>query len=354
MVRIKRGRCRVVFAIFLLIFLFPILISSLSVSAETTGCYTNPKATEDLYCAPGITDTIAKADCDKDPTCKFDQHFTPKIECKTLTVCAKVTCDVDCQEHAQGKCTAMGGKAVLEEEYTSKCSPGCCKVGTFCQYNVNEYKCRKQAKLKGLENQIFSIGPPMDAQICAKTICALDIKKEKVTITIVEIIDQKEVPISSATITIEGLKDHSYSPSLNVIELYPGIHLLKITAQGYLTTSLSLTIKSDQENTQKVILQKAQGTGKLQGLVKQKIDDKTSPLLDALIYWEGPTSNPTPPPKTDKDGKFSIENLPPGKYTFTISKIDYNSLTKILDITATELPPQELILEVAKIGKAQG
>src|SRR3989338_6327041 len=349
MVRIKRGRCRVVFAIFLLIFLSFILTSSLSVSAETTGCYTNPKATEDLYCAASITDTIAKADCDKDPTCKFDQSFTPQIDCKTLAVCAKVTCDVDCQEHALGKCTSLGGKAVSDEEYTLKCSPGCCKVGNFCQYNLIKFQCDQQAKLKGLENPIFDIGPPMDAQKCAQTICALDLKSEKLKITVVAIIDGQEVPIPSATITIEGKKEpFQYSSSLNIIELNPGIYLLKVNAVGYLTTSLSVTIKSDQENTQKIILQKAQGTGKLSGIVKQKTDDKTqpSPALNALITWEGPLIDKLQlTPVANKDGKFSIENLPLGKYTFTISQIGYTSITKIIDITATELPLQEFILE---------
>lgn len=348
MVRIKRGRCRVVFALFLFIFLSSLLL----VSAETTGCYTNPKATEDLYCISGITDTIAQADCDKDSSCKLDQYFTPQLPCTKVDACQKITCDVDCQEHALGKCTSLGGKEVSDEDYTLKCSPGCCKVGNFCQYNLIQSQCLQQAKLKGLETYTnFDIGPPMDAQICAKTICALDLKKEKLTVTIVEIINDKEIPIPSAKITFDGLKDSTITDSqgLATIQLNPGIYLLKaIPPAGYLSTSLSLTIKSDQENTQKIILQKGQGTGKLQGTVKQKIDDKTppAPVLGALISWEGPTNNPEPTPKTDNDGKFSIENLPLGKYTFTISKIGYISITKIIDITAAELPSQEIILEL--------
>jgi|GEM_PF-1236380 len=356
MVRIKRGRCRIVFAIYLLIFLSFILISTISISAETSGCYTNPKATEDLYCVSGITDTLAQADCAKDPTCKIDQQFTPQLDCKKIDICQKVTCDVDCQEHTAGKCTNLGGKSVSDEEYTLKCSPGCCKVGNFCQYNLIQFQCNQQAKLKGVENPIFDIGPPMDAQKCAQTICALDLKKEKVTITVVEIIDEKEVSIPSATITIEGKKDpFKYSSSQNIIELNPGIYLLKIAAAGYLSTSLSVTVKSGQENIQKIILQKSQGTGKFTGTVKQKIDDKTipQPALDALISWEGPTNTADPTPKTDNDGKFSIENLPLGKYTFTISKIGYNSITKIIDITPAT-SPQEFILEKTLSHKVYG
>ncbi len=354
MVRIKRGRCWVVFAIFLLIFLFSVL----TVSAETTGCYTNPKTTEDLYCVSGITDTIAKADCAKDTACKFDQYFTPQLDCKKVDVCAKVTCDIDCQEHALGKCTALGGKEVLDEEYTVKCSPGCCKVGNFCQYNLIQSQCLKQAKLKGLETYTnFNIGPPMDAVTCAKTICALELKALDLTVTVVEIIDGKEVGITGAVINMENIKTPSTTnpQGLATIKLNPGSYLLKVTASSYLSTSLSVTIKSDQENTQTVVLQKGQGTGKLSGTVKQKTDDKNPPLpsLDALLSWEGPTNTPPITPKTDIDGKFTIENLPLGKYTFTISKIGYNSITKIIDITPTT-SPQEFILELTPKQGVQG
>ncbi len=275
MVRIKRGRCWVVFAIFLLIF----LLFSFTASAETTGCYTNPKATEDLYCISGITDTIAQADCAKDSSCKLDQYFTPQLPCTKVDACQKVTCDIDCQEHAQGKCTTLGGKAVFDEEYTLKCSPGCCKVGTFCQYNLIQSQCFQQAKLKGIPTssaifQIGTIAEPMDAQLCAKNICALDLKKVEVKITVVELIDGKEAGIKSAKITLDGLPDSTLTDTIGeaTLQLNPGIYLLKVTpsSSDYLTTSLSITVKSEQENTQKVILQKAQGTGKLTGIVKEK------------------------------------------------------------------------------------
>ncbi len=68
-------------------------------------------------------------------------------------------------------------------------------------------------------------------------------------------------------------------------------------------------------------------------------------MLDALITWDGPIISTTDTQKkTDKDGKFILENLPLGKYTFTISKIGYTSLTKTIDVTQTPLPEQEFIL----------
>ena len=355
MVHIKRGRYGVVFAIFILIF----LSFSFIVSAEITGCYTNPKATEDLYCISGITDTVAKADCDKDVSCKLDQYFTPQLDCNKVDACQKVICDVDCQEHALGKCNALGGKAVPDEEYTAKCSPGCCKVGTFCQYNLIEFQCLQQAKLKGLNTYAaFDIGPPMDAQLCAKNVCAIELKQLDVKVSVIEIIDEKEVGITGADITFENSKTPTKTDSqgLATLKLNPGSYLLKVTASGYLSTSLSITVKSDQENTQKIILQKGQGTGKLSGIVKEKKDDKTppAPALDALITWDGPSSSTSETQKkTDKEGKFTLENLPLGKYTFTISKINYLSLTKIIDITPTT-SSQEFILEPTPKQGVQG
>src|SRR3989338_6119685 len=100
-----------------------------------TGCYVYPQAREDLYCIANTLDSEAQADCGNYADCSLSQHFIPNSNCLAIPECRQVTCNVDCQSHAAGKCAQLGGSAVPADQYDLWCSPGCCKIsGLFCPF----------------------------------------------------------------------------------------------------------------------------------------------------------------------------------------------------------------------------
>ena len=341
----KRGWIIIVLALFLLV------ATSFSY-AETNGCYVYPKATEDLYCAKSLTDTQAKTDCDKYADCSLDQYFLPNKDCSTIKECAPVTCNIDCQSHPLGKCTSLGGTEVTEDQYALKCSPGCCKVADkFCQYNLNEYQCTKEAKKRGLEsytNFFNQLG--MNADKCAKEVCALNLEKVPLHILVTDDLDPSS-PILQATITIEGQKDTSTTSSDGkaTLNLNPGTYSIKASAQGYISTSISITISAPisppNPAEQKIILKKAIGIADIPILVKENSLGKEIPSQAASLSWTGPTPGTG---ATDAAGKFTIPSLPAGKYTLIISKIKYQALSKEFTLTANQIiPTQEFLLQPA-------
>ena len=330
----------VVLAVFLLVFCF-----SFSAWGETAGCYVFPEADEDLYCVPGLLDTAAQLDCKDYPSCNLNEYFIPNSDCSEIPECAEITCNVDCQTHTKGKCTQLGGEKVPEEQYPEWCDPGCCKIeGTsFCEFNLNLYECKDRAKKLGIFNQLSIIfdNVNMNTEKCIQTYCPVEVKKASLS---GYILDQNLVGLAGAKVFFEGrdiptqITDGSgkYTfPTLN-----PGQYLIKATLEGYLPSSLSLSLSSGAVLKKDLTLIKAEGNAQVQGIVKDK--DGLG-LKEAAISWTGPVNGQV---YANEEGKYSIDKLPAGKYVFTASKVGLVSVkqektlpagTTILDFLLEEI-----------------
>ena len=64
----------------------------------------------------------------------------------------------------------------------------------------------------------------------------------------------------------------------------------------------------------------AQTTGKISGLIKDKSD--SSPLPGANVYIENSSFGTA----SDENGRFTLINIPPGKYNLKIDMIGYKSM----------------------------
>ncbi len=64
----------------------------------------------------------------------------------------------------------------------------------------------------------------------------------------------------------------------------------------------------------------AQTTGKISGLIKDKSD--SAPLPGANVYLENTSFGSA----SDESGRFTLINIPPGKYNLKIDMIGYKSM----------------------------
>src|SRR3989344_2994270 len=316
----KRGLFLVVLVLLLAVY------ASFSVLAETSGCYVYPQGSEDLYCIPGILDAEAEADCSQHGDCDLTQHFVAGSTCAEFSECQEVSCSVDCQLHARGVCTQLGGTEVPSDQFSYWCSPGCCKIDTFCSFNLNRYQCEKEATNRGvpISNLVYDNSVGMSTAQCNQLYCGVQITKGSLTGTVK---DQEGSALANVEVSLPGTTqktttdtDGAYSfPSLN-----PGTYLVKAAQAGYVSSSFELILQSGQQAVKNIILTKSSGAGTLQGTIKS-VNQVVLP--GATISWTGPSSGQA---AADSNGNYNIPHLLAGSYTLTASKVGFQALQKTI------------------------
>ncbi len=337
----KRGMVVLLLALFLL------LVSSSALAVN--GCYVYPLAREDLYCISGISDTEAEGDCDQYSDCSLSQYFIPSSDCRSIPQCEQVTCNVDCETHALGICQQLGGEAVPVEEYDARCSPGCCKISAlFCQFNLNQYECTQKAQQLGVtapSQILFDNRIGMTLQQCNTLYCQAELNPARLQGFI-----QNEGGdfIEGAIIRLEGRAQETSSAVTGNYEfssLSPGTYLVQVEKEGYFSLSQSVSLSSGEEQEQNFTLTRAQGLGQISGVVTQQ--EGGSAIPGVTISWSGPVTGQV---FADAAGHYEITALPLGEYTFTASKIGFNSQqqTRVLTTLPSDLDFQ--LEEVSFVG----
>jgi len=319
----KRGLFLVVIVLLLAVY------SSFSALAETTGCYVYPQGSEDLYCIPGILDTEAEADCSQHGDCDISTYFKPGSTCAEFSECQEVTCSVDCQLHAQGVCTQLGGTEVPHDQFSYWCSPGCCKVDTFCSFGLNLYQCQKEATNRGVpaSNMIYDNSLGMSTAQCNQLYCGVQITKGSLTGTVK---NQEGSALVNVEISLQGTNQKTSTDTQGAYSfssLSPGTYLVKTTASGYIPSSFELVLQSGQAAVKNIILAKSSGVGVLQGKVKSTT---LAVVPGATIVWTGPSGGQI---AADTNGAYTIPNILPGTYTVTASKVGYQYLEKVVIVS---------------------
>src|SRR3989344_3283366 len=113
----KRG---IFLVVLLVIFIF---LFSFSASAA---CYIYPKGDEALFCNPAVSEEQARADCEANSDCVFENVFIAGSDCNAYanTICKQVTCSADCAQHKQGYCEQeLGGTALSTSQALQQCRP---------------------------------------------------------------------------------------------------------------------------------------------------------------------------------------------------------------------------------------
>lgn len=341
MISKKRGMFYVVLALSLIL-LAPLVFSP--VSAAVNGCYTYSKASEDLYCvAGGILQEEAQKDCAKQTGCDINQHFIPGSDCSDIDDCKEITCKFDCKTHTLGKCQQLAGVKddleVLPEEYELWCNPGCCKftpakaTKDFCQFNLNQYQCTKQAALNGVTDSqkiIFDNSAGMNLNKCNQDYCKIQIITSDLTIFVQ---DGAGSIIDGVKIVLQGEaqeKNTDSSGSVKFSGLTPKTYLVKATKEGYIPASATIPLTSNTSKVYNFTLVKAEGTASILGMVT---DANGIALNGATLSWTGIVEGKT---TANDKGKFSAENLLPGEYTFTASIVGYKPSTKTAILEANK------------------
>jgi len=314
----KRGLFLVVLVLILTVY------ASTSVLADTSGCYVYPKASEDLYCVPGILDTEAGADCSQHGDCDLNTFFKPGSSCAEFSECKEITCSVDCQLHSRGVCTQLGGVEVPADQFSNWCSPGCCKVDTFCSFNLNRYQCEKEANNRGipLSNLVYDNSLGMSTAKCNQLYCGVQVTKGSLS---GKVTNQDSAGLANAEVSLQGTAQKTVTDANGAYSfpaLNPGTYLVKTTASGYASSSFELVLQSGQQAVKNIVLIKSSGVGGLQGTVR---DANQVTVASATISWNGPSSGQI---ASDANGAYSIPNLAPGSYTIIASKVGYQVVQK--------------------------
>ena len=298
--------------------------SSFFVLAQTTGCYVYPQGSEDLYCIPGILDTEAEADCSQHKDCDLNTYFKPGSNCEEFSECQEITCSVDCQLHARGVCTQLGGTEVPADQFSYWCSPGCCKVDTFCSFNLNRYQCQKEATNRGvpLSNIVYDNSVGMSTAKCNQLYCGVQVTAGSLSGTVT---DQNNVPLANVEVSLQGTPQKTATDvngAYSFPSLTPGTYLVKASIAGYIPSSFELILQSGQQAVKNIVLTKSPGAGIIQGMVKSV---NQVAISSATLSWTGPSSGQV---ATDTNGAYTVSNLLPGTYSVIASKIGYKQLTK--------------------------
>ncbi|MEK6845224.1 MAG: carboxypeptidase-like regulatory domain-containing protein [Nanoarchaeota archaeon] len=374
MVSKKRGTFRVVLAIVIAIFLFsasqsllfqlsPLFPSSpawfSSASAEMEGCYTYAKGSESVYCK-SVLESEAQKDCSKFTDCDIKERFIPGSDCLDLSECAEITCNVDCQTHALGKCEQMGtttlpGKAVADEEYTLWCDVGCCKFPqtggkNYCTANIKRYSCFKNAAQNGVTDTqkiFFDNSGTIDAETCKTVYCGLNLLSSSIE---VHVQDAEGKILDGATIVLEGEaleKTTDASGKASFLTLTPKNYLLKVGKEGYLSVSLAVPLAQNTTANQTVTLSKLEGAGVITGIVT---GEDALPLAKATLSWENSAKGISGKTTADAQGQYTFSNLPPGNYVVTASQLGYTLEKKTLEVKEGSNPLNFMLKSAALLG----
>lgn len=345
MVSKKRGIFLVVLAVF-----FVILLSNFLSSAEVGGCYIYSGGSEDLYCIEGILQSEAEQDCADYSNCDIATHFIPGSDCSEFSECQEVTCKSDCQTHARGKCAVIGSSEVPENEFPIWCSPGCCKISNkFCQFNLNKWQCEDKAKKLGFSTyDIFDNSIGMSTNKCNQIYCGVEVAKASLEGYIK---DGENNPLPNAEVSLEGTDYKKITGSTgkySFTDLNPGTYLIKVKADGFVSASEAISLSPAEAAEKDFTLVAAAGLASIQGMVKDGIGNA---VPGATVSWAGLVSGQV---FTNENGGYLIENILPGEYTITASKIGYSAQIKPVSLMEGIVTPLNFIIASAAFEGIEG
>ncbi len=317
---------------FLVVLVLLLALYSSLVLAETSGCYVYPKASEDLYCVPGVLDSEAQADCSQHGDCNvnFNQYFKPGSTCAEFSECQEITCSVDCQFHARGICTKMGGTEVPADQFSYLCSPGCCKlpdvggVKGFCSFGLNKYQCDQKATQQGipLAEVVYDNSLNMSTAKCNQLYCGIQVTKGSLSGTVK---NQTGSTLVGVEVSLSGTSQKTTTDAKGAFSftaLNPGTYLVKALFLGYTPFSFQFTLQSGQQVVKEVLLTKSAGVSLIQGTVR---DTTKNVVVSPTVSWSGPSTGQV---IGDVNGNYNVPNLLPGNYTVTASKVGFQPIQK--------------------------
>ncbi|MBU0456615.1 MAG: carboxypeptidase regulatory-like domain-containing protein [Nanoarchaeota archaeon] len=328
MVLRKRGVFFVVLALFLVA-----LFSNFSLS-ETSGCYVYLEASEDIYCVADVLDSEAKKDCDSYFGCNMNEHFIPNSDCSKIADCEEVRCNYDCDFHAKGKCTQLGGEGITDEEYPAWCpNTGCCKISNvFCQYGLNKWQCTDKAKKLGYKAYDIFDNVNMNLNTCNQQYCGVEVGKSNLK----GYVKDSKGFLKNAEVVLIGTDKSTKTNDQGKFEflsLNPGgPYVVKVTLAGYLSASSTISLLSNKDLEKNFTLTESAGVASVYGVVK---DDKNNLVKGATVSWQGPKGI-SGQVYTNNTGGYDVSNLPSGDYTFTASKVGFQAKANSISLSTSK------------------
>ncbi|MBT4445849.1 hypothetical protein HOA92_04290 [archaeon] len=316
-----------------LLFLVIFSLFSISVLADTEGCYLFTGGSEDYLCQDNVLESDAEADCDLyGADCDFDSKFIAGASCSDYPeVCEEVTCSVDCDSHSIGKCEDLGGVEVTDPEYDLWCSEGCCSVGSFCEYVDLRYDCVDRALQQGYtESDIYMEIGDTDPVSCQTDICGITLSSGTVGGYILD--GTTGLAISGATIEISSsVSDTSSSDGYFFFaDVTPNSYVLQVSASGYSSTSSTVSIGSGESLEVNFSLAEAGESFTIGGIIH---DNTGLEVSDVSICFESSAGDESCT-VSDSVGVYGVFDLQASDYTITMTKYGYSTTTDSLSVSA--------------------
>lgn len=323
-----------------------LIIFSPAVLAEM-GCYLYSESSEDIYCQE-ISRAEAEADCSGYSDCSdVNEFFIPENDCTTEPECAEILCNVDCQQHALGKCAWLGtanyeisGEAVLEE--SAECGPGCCLISAKndCSLKSTLYECQRRAENYGDLTSSDALFSPAISTL-GECLARCDIETpppergeigEEGTITLHgQVADQSGTAVSQATVYYKGPSEGSVITALDgnyqIERLLPGMYQVTASKLDHLPEKKTVNLESNFELDfilEKAIFEGIQGTAYVD-LNDNDQKDADENLYGVYLYVDGVFNGLSNYP----DGEFSIK-VSAGEHNLTAAYLNYETQLELI------------------------
>ena len=317
----------------LLIFLFLGILISVSVAAETQGCYLFTGGSEDYLCQDNVLESDALADCEEfGDDCDFDSMFLAGESCsKYPQICEEVICSVDCDTHTIGKCEELGGIEVEDDQYDLWCSEGCCSVGSFCEYVDLRFDCVERAIQQGFdEEDIFMAIEGVTPSSCQTNICGIELSSGSIGGFVLDA--ETGEAITGATIKLSSsLTDTSASNGYySFLDVTPNSYVIQVSANGYSSSSSTISLDSSEVLEKNFSLSVAGESFSVSGEV---LDTNGGLVADVSICFASDSGKESCS-SSDSLGAYSFSDLQESDYTITMSKYGYTTTYDSLTVSA--------------------
>ncbi|MBR9683105.1 hypothetical protein GOV03_01040, partial [Candidatus Woesearchaeota archaeon] len=301
------------------------------------GCYYAPDS--DLYCT-SVSEEDALADNEN-----YLAYFSPGISCDDIQPCEKILCTDSCDYEFTSDCEAAGGIEIDEVEvlYNDWCSEGCCDVGPSCVYisgGGTKQECVNLATSQGFDPSEITwitpfIDPEMTGNKCLVDVCQAEILPATLSTCV---LDVEGKIIEGAEIETGGIVYPTTVGCLD-LELNPGTHLVKASAEGFIPDSKSISLGVDETVEFDFTLQVAMGGAELNGVVTDGVEG----IPEVTVAWSGPTEGFV---LTNADGSYTAGGLILNEeYIFTVSKYGHITEERAVILVTGEETEENFVLE---------
>ncbi len=150
-------------------------------------------------------------------------------------------------------------------------------------------------------------------------------------------------PLASATVTTTPSLSSVITDNAGLYEVKnvpPGKYKVKISKPGFTDSEKEISVTAGINTVANFTLQST--TGRISGTITDAVTEK--PISGVNVYTTPGTTSVT----TGADGKFVLENIPPGKFSLNTVKSGYVAGVKEIQVTAGNITTADVVMTLSE------